>query len=1271
MEFNKAYNRKDFVNFVRTEFLPEDYLEDIKVQTIDGTLKYSKTITKIGDCKSLALDVFEIKHSSSNDARVSLSKESFRILSQCSWNDRALIAFVPEDNPANYRISLVCIERKWDGDKKTKEFSNPRRYSYYLGEGIGTHTPDKYLKASGRVTDFKDLQNRFSVEVLTTQFYNELYNWYQWAVNERSSITFPNNPNTSADDKENLNVKIIRMITRILFVWFIKQKGLVPLSIFDENKLKGILKDFNPTDKKKGNYYNAILQNLFFATINRPIIDEDGKSRRFAKNKDKRDLRNLYRYADLFNISEKEVVNLFDKVPFLNGGLFECLDKFKKIDILKDDDRYIDGFSRNYTKSANGNFRYIAFVPNIYFFNTDENQLGFIKILERYNFTVEENSLSDVQVSLDPELLGRVFENLLAAYNPETQESARKSTGSYYTPREIVSYMVDEALVTHILHKCHNVAKQDIRLFFSTHIIPSDWNKEVCDAIIKSMESIKILDPACGSGAFPMGLLLRIVEIIELLHNGVIDRYALKLKIIENCIYGVDIQPIAIMISKLRFFISLICEQNDIDFNNKENNYGIHTLPNLETKFVSANSLISADIHQFADDWTKDSVLDKLKNELLQIRKNHFLARSQYQKIKYREADEQKRDEILNLIIEHSTKPNKTLIANFYGQIESYQKEITSYQGEYVIEEWIQPEDTLFGTQKPTLFRHDINKEKRDELNHKIAICKENIYKEENKSILQGFEAAVEQVTLWNPYDQNATFPFFDPEWMFGVSDGFDIVIGNPPYISTKGVTSEDKKSYMKEFGFSDDTYNHFFFKGFSLLNNNGVLTYITPKTFWTTQTKRNLRDKLLSNTINYIFDTANPFKAAMVDTCITSVIKKENDNNSIVFLDGSKDLLNPLRYKVNQGIYVNAQNSVIFKPTPENMKIYKLYGEKVRELYNEWWDKIKTSRDIAQNEEKLKAYRESLKPGDIALLGCLTEGGQGLATANNGKYIAVRKSTKWAKNILESRPKKLAEAAKKNKIKAEWVGNEVNYLSQSTESQIAELFDKLKVKYGRDIFGQGYIFRLIDDSEMADVEQLTDDEKENGIDKSKNIYVPYDKGDKDGNRWYLETPFAIAWSKENVHFLKTDPKARYQGYTFFFKEGFAWSAVNGTRSSNELKFRYKGKSVNDVQGMSLSSVSNLVSAKYIVCICNSDFSNRYTESFINSTVIFQINDARQMAIIVPTKGQSTQFENLYDEAYQIKQNQFVGKISTSDADKSLKDIQERLNNMVDKLYFI
>ena len=407
------------------------------------------------------------------------------------------------------------------------------------------------------------------------------------------------------------------------------------------------------------------------------------------------------------------------------------------------------------------------------------------------------------------------------------------------------------------------------------------------------------------------------------------------------------------------------------------------------------------------------------------------------------------------------------------------------------------------------------------------------------------------------------------------------------------------------------------------MLCEGGCITYITPKTFWTTQTKRNLRDLLLANTLNYVFDTANPFEAVMVDTCITSAVKnKPAAENLVRFMDGRKSLLQPERLTVAQSVYLNTQNSVIFKPSELNMRIYELYGEKVKALYDKWWDKIKTSRDIEKNKRELEEYRASLKPGDVALLGCLTEGGQGLATANNGKYIAVRSTTKWAENIRVSRPKKLADflARTPKAITAEMrrYPSYIAFLQSLSEAEIAELFDSLKEQYGRDIFGQGYLYKIVDDCEIADVDSLTDDEKENGIETTKPYYVPYDKGDKDGNRWYLETPFAIAWSKENVRFLKTDPKARYQGYTFYFREGLCWSDINTTF----LKCRIKQKSIHDVKSMSIFGVCDKVPEKYILCVINSTLISYYVDTFVNNTQTFQINDARQLPIIVPTSEQ-------------------------------------------------
>lgn len=496
---------------------------------------------------------------------------------------------------------------------------------------------------------------------------------------------------------------------------------------------------------------------------------------------------------------------------------------------------------------------------------------------------------------------------------------------------------------------------------------------------------------------------------------------------------------------------------------------------------------------------------------------------------------------------------------------------------------------------------------------------------------------------------------------LFGENGGFDIVIGNPPYVSTKGISAEDKKTLRDHYGFADDTYTHFFFKGIQLLKNNGGLTYITPKTFWTTQTKRNLRNLLLSQTILYIFDTANPFEAAMVDTCVTSVQNVKTENNQLKFLDGSKNLSGPRRYSIEQSVYLNTQNSVIFKPTPENLQIYESYGQKVKDLYEKWWDKISSSKNIEKHKVELEAYRKSLKPGDIALLGCLTEGGQGLATGNNGKYLAVRQSTKWAKNILESRPKKLAAVIKEHGIRIAGMArfdNTSEYLASLSERKIATLFDDLKEKYGRDIFGQGYLYRLIDDGEMADVDSLTEDEKQNGISENKKYYVPYDKGDKDGNRWYLETPFAIAWTQKNVELLKTDPKARYQGYAFYFREGFCWSDINTTF----LKCRKKQKSINDVKSMSLYSLTDRVPECYMICLINSSFMSHYVDDFVNNTQTFQINDARRLPILIPTHEQLAEFAVLFNAAIDNKRH-------ASSNESQLAEIQSQLDKMVVALY--
>ncbi|MDY6348863.1 MAG: TaqI-like C-terminal specificity domain-containing protein [Bacteroidales bacterium] len=619
-----------------------------------------------------------------------------------------------------------------------------------------------------RANNFDSLYKKwlevFDVKLLSKRFYDELFEWYQWAMSLVGSgrMHFPAWPK-DGHGNESRDETVIRIITRMLFIWFIKEKGLIPASLFNQRELKRIVKDFNPQAASAHNYYNAILQNLFFATLNcekseRKFIPESyhGKNEGYEVN-------SLYRGDDLLNIEKKEFLALLKDIPYLNGGLFERLDSGQN---------YYDGFSKEAKRRA--------IVPDMLFFREDVNDghCGLITLFEKYVFTVEENTPIEQDISLDPELLGRVFENLLGAYNPETQETARKATGSYYTPREIVEYMVNESLVQHLIKT--GINEKQIRDLLEYHDgtqteLTDDQRKQV----MTSLYHVKILDPACGSGAFPMGMLQQMVHVLrqidpdnahweafikttagaqaEQAYSKTKDAetrklqldeienafnlrlanpdYARKLFIIQNCIYGVDIQPIAMQISKLRFFISLISEQN---------NDSILPLPNLETKFVCANTLIGID--KTGGSFSSDE-LEQKKDELIEIRKKLFYARTAKTKKKYRGEDDKIRKEL------------EKMIADMAG----------------------------LGT------------------------------------------SVAQQLVSWNPYDQNASSPFFDAEWMFGVKDGFDVVIGNPPY-----VVVTNSSIYLPYFKTARcyEMYAFFFEKGLNLLRSGGVISFITASLY-------------------------------------------------------------------------------------------------------------------------------------------------------------------------------------------------------------------------------------------------------------------------------------------------------------------------------------------------------------------------------------------------------------------------------------------------------
>jgi hypothetical protein len=283
---------------------------------------------------------------------------------------------------------------------------------------------------------------------LNKRFYREITNWYFWAID---NVTFPDG---IIDESIRNATSIIRLITRLIFVWFLKEKGLISHDLFNQEKINHLLKSFTDDEST---YYKAILQNLFFATLNTEMNNENlhRKFRNKAKTKGDRDqnymIHNLYRYEDYF-VKSEDFLNLCADIPFLNGGLFECLDT-KEEKVIR-----IDGFS---DRKDN-----ILSIPNKLFFGHEitidlsknygdkkrkkEKVQGIINIFNNYKFTIDENTPIEEEIALDPELLGKVFENLLAEYNPETETTARKQTGSFYTPREIVNYMVDESLISYL-----------------------------------------------------------------------------------------------------------------------------------------------------------------------------------------------------------------------------------------------------------------------------------------------------------------------------------------------------------------------------------------------------------------------------------------------------------------------------------------------------------------------------------------------------------------------------------------------------------------------------------------------------------------------------------------------------------------------------------------------------------------------------------------------------------------------------------------------------
>lgn len=1218
------------------------------------------------DGKKIAVFAVELKQQTYVENSRSTQRSFAKKLIENGGCDAALIAFyTPEDE--KWRLSFVVLDYEMkieNGKMKTEENITPaRRYSYLVGKGEPCHTAisrfGRFIRDNNSQPELEEIEESFSVEAVTKEFF-DLYceKFYQLVEYLESNKAFIAESERCGFSTEQFAKKLMG---QIVFLYFLQKKGWLGVGVWsqliserDYNNVfwcksasaaqRQIIQQYLPTiyiqngesykfrglsalenipddveeliannmpgdrnwgsgsktflrtwfdfaAKRDGKFYDKYLEPLFYATLNRN--------------------RGELGYSPILHC----------RVPFLSGGLFEP----------------IDGYDWEHTDFN---------IPDEIFSNKkspdDLSADGILDIFDRYNFTMSEDEPMEREVAIDPEMLGKVFENLLDVKD-------RKSKGAFYTPREIVHYMCQESLVNYLVANM-NISESAIRSFIlygdfykdtdtekTLKVVDSngkthyefDVNRELkispeifdpqnginrINEIDKLLEEIRVADPAVGSGAFPLGMLNEIVrarqtlsaymatsmrkDSVRYMYINERSPYNLKRDTIKNCIFAADIEPSAVDIAQLRLWLALVIDDeiNPDAQNPLDGHKNPLPLPNLECNIVCGNSL--------------SDVIDGYR-----------------------------------LIPQSSVLGTEEAGQEFSWN----QNELDA-----MIPKLVAAQDELFKCDDPL---------KKEEIRARISSIKDLMIHSELENLSQ------DAMSKYEESKKVASKPYvlwqIEFARIFKEKGGFDVVIGNPPYVSTKGQSDDSKKVLEGIYGYADDLYYHFIDKSFRILKKSGITAYITPDTYFTTLTKENLRKMILDRTLIRLVQLGHDvFESAMVSTAIVITGNEPNlTDKEVICVDvKNKDsvYLGDV-YSIRQSKLKDAINGVFYMPTPFNTAISDSLEKIHTDLVKNHFEKVSTSREIEKNAKWLKTYRESLKAGEWTLVGLVTEGGQGLATANNGRFIGVRFDSKDAIRIKQTRAEKLAQLNARYKT---------NYELPQEEVEVWKLFEELKAKYGRDVFGQGYLYRIIPDELMADVSALSDEEKTKGIAGDK-IYVPYDKGDKDGNRWYYETPYLIGWSIENVKFLKENSGKKGQGMPvvrnaqFYFREGFCYSDIK----TFFLRAKMKGISIHDVKSMSLFPVCEKTPYYYLISILNTEITATFVYNFLNNTPSFQMNDCRMLPIPIPSESQLEECWNNFEMAVNIQKKFFERKIDAIERDVELEKIQELIDRWACQLY--
>ena len=754
--------------------------------------------------------------------------------------DAALVVF---DSSDHWRLSFICDIKE--------EATSPKRYTYVFGDKeLRYRTPiDRFNLLQKKGISFENIKTAFSVEALSNEFfdrYREQYaDFIQYVTGKRvvksgskwveKEVSVPNVKFMQAfgNNEKRIRDYIKKMMGRITFLHFLQRKGWLN---GDLNYMQNMFEQ----SRHKDNYLDAVLEPLFFGILNTKPSQRESVFEQLGW--------------------DKSLLNEWAEIPYLNGGLFE----------------------RDAEDEPDSVFPAEYFARLFQFFS-------------EYNFTIDENDPNDAEVGVDPEMLGKIFENLL---------EDNKDKGAFYTPKEIVRYMCQESLIAY-LETNTSIATDKIRQFV---LSPEEGAENIPEMkrpkLVKALEDVKICDPSIGSGAFPMGLLNELLRCREALSGTHYDRAEIKKSIIQNSIYGVDIEKGAVDIARLRFWLSIVVDEEKP-----------LPLPNLDYKIMQGNSLIESFMGMDLSELTyeRQSKRDSGAGSLFDDEKNRL------------------------------QKVVSDLLREYYSCSDHDSK--------------IRLQQRITDTINAQLEAQNYDPEILQQL-HEINLAENNKF------------------FLWHTW-------FSD---VFNRKDGkkgFDIVIGNPPYVQVKkGLVEREKFPYSegKDKG-KQNLYKLFVELSYNLLITNGISSLIIQSSLMCDSSSQYTRELLLKNTtINHIIEfpkiAPNPngqlFKEALVATCILMYSKNTPSTLHSFYLSANNDLTTLNHFDFAS---IPQQTPLIFYP---NGYCFPLIREKdfpiIKKLNNEtifFGNIIKTSSqgDLNLTTEK---YYFSTKKSDVKMYrGC------------------------------------------------------------------------------------------------------------------------------------------------------------------------------------------------------------------------------------------------------------------------------------------------------------